>query len=505
MNILQRYKIFLLLCLAFALHSCKKLIDIKPPVSIIGTDQLFKTNAQANSAMAGVYSQMMTNSGGMLFCNGGLTIYAGMSADEVVNLTGQDNLNDYQFRINQLDFTNSVPGGIVWRPAYKIIYSANAVIEGIAASTSSLLDDSTRRVLTGEALFVRAFCYFYLTNLFGDVPLVLTTDFRQTSSMQRTPQTTIFSQIVQDLQDAQAILPGDYSTAGGERIRPNKWAATALLARTQLYLQNWEDAETQASAVIDNNSQFALLTNLKSVFLKNSREAIWQLQQNTARNPYNATWESVNFLPLVKWSDFSPAEQAILAFPQYFQIYAPYMIPAYYLTPQVVQTFETGDNRKRMWTDSTPTPIGAPYNGVAYYYPVKYVTPAGILANPVPTEYYMVLRFAEQYLIRAEARAQRNDLSGAAADINILRKRAGLPNTTADTKEALLAAVAHERQTELFAEWGHRWLDLKRTNQANTVLGTIASKQPWKSSQLLYPIPPDEISANPNIIQNPDY
>lgn len=504
MNILRQYKIFPLLCIAFALHSCKKLIEIDPPVNIVGTEGVFNTNEQANSAMAGVFSRMMTNSGTMIFSNGGLSVYAGLSADELVNFSSTQTVSEYQFYTNKLDFTNSNPSSLIWQPAYKIIYDANAVIEGIAASTSPRLNDSTRRVLTGEALFVRAFCYFYLTNMFGDVPLALTTNYTQTVSMKRTPQAEVFSQIVKDLQDAQTNLPADYSTAGGERVRPNKWAATALLARTQLYLKNWEDAETQASAVI-GNSLYSLPVNLNNVFLKNSREAIWQMKQNPAARPVNATWEGFSMLPSVRWTDFSADEQAmLLMLPSIFNELAPSIIPAFYLTPQAVQVFETGDKRRTQWIDSTPTPPDAPYNGVPYYFPSKYTVYLGLATDPIP-QYYMVLRLAEQHLIRAEARTQRNDLANAAADINMLRGRAGLPNTTAATKEALLAAVAHERQTELFAEWGHRWLDLKRTNKANEVLGAIPYKQPWKSSQLLYPIPPDEISANPNIIQNPDY
>lgn len=504
MNILRSYKILLLLCMAFALHGCKKLIEINAPVNIVVTEQVFKTNEQANSAMAGIFSRMMTNSGAMTFSNGGLTVYAGLSADELRNLTSTQNALDYQFYTNKLDFTNGTPSGMIWQPAYKLIYDANAVIEGIAASTSTLLNDSTRKVLTGEALFVRAFCYFYLTNMFGDVPLVLTSDFRQTASMKKTPQAEVFSQIVKDLKDAQAKLTADYSTvAAGERVRPNKWAATALLARTQLYLKNWEDAEAQASVVI-GNSLYSLPANLNSVFLKNSREAIWQMKQNPLAMPINATWEGFSMLPMVRWSDFSADEQAFLSDPTFFSEFAPAIIPTFYLTPQAVQVFETGDKRRSQWIDSTPTPSAPPFNGVPYRYPRKYTIYLGLATDPVP-QYYTVLRLAEQHLIRAEARAQLNNTTGAAADIDILRTRAGVPKTTAASQETLLTAVMKERQRELFAEWGHRWLDLKRTNQANTVLGSIPYKQPWQSYQLLYPIPPDEISANPHLIQNPEY
>ena len=117
----------------------------------------------------------------------------------------------------------------------------------------------------------------------------------------------------------------------------------------------------------------------------------------------------------------------------------------------------------------------------------------------------MVLRLAEQYLIRAEARAEQNNLTGAVADLNIIRNRAGLPNTTAVTQGDILTAIMHERQVELFSEWGHRFFDLKRTGQANTVLGAIASKQPWNTNQLLYPIPVSETTNDAFLQQNPGY
>jgi len=121
-----------------------------------------------------------------------------------------------------------------------------------------------------------------------------------------------------------------------------------------------------------------------------------------------------------------------------------------------------------------------------------------------------VFRLAEQYLIRAEAKAQQGtDMIGAAADLNVIRNRAGLANTTASTHDDLLAAVAHERQIELFAEWGHRWFDLKRTGQVDAVMSAVTpQKNPsgtWKTYQQLYPVPQSEISKNPFLKQNAGY
>lgn len=116
----------------------------------------------------------------------------------------------------------------------------------------------------------------------------------------------------------------------------------------------------------------------------------------------------------------------------------------------------------------------------------------------------MVLRLAEQYLIRAEARVHLDNFNGAKEDVNLIRQRAGLPGTTANNGPALLNAIAHERQVELFTEWGHRWLDLKRTGQANTILNN--EKAPgWQPMDTLYPIPQNELILNKNLTQNQGY
>ena len=115
-----------------------------------------------------------------------------------------------------------------------------------------------------------------------------------------------------------------------------------------------------------------------------------------------------------------------------------------------------------------------------------------------------MLRLAEQYLIRAEAEAEKGQLANAINDINVIRNRAwlgSLPGNLGQTQ--VLAAIAQENRIEFFAEWGHRWFDLKRTGQANSVLAPI--KPFWESTAQLFPIPYTEIQADPNLIQNPGY
>lgn len=495
------------LCLLFTTlfaGGCKKLIDVGEPDNTVTADKVFNSPALANMAMAGIYSQMMSNTGGTVFSNSGTTLYAGMSSDELINFSGTVNTTDYQFYTNHLLVENAAIMNILWKPAYTNIYGANGIIEGINASTAPQMDDSTRKQLIGEAKFVRAFCFFYLTNFFGEIPLTLETDFNNTALMKRSPQVDVYKQIELDLKDAAASLITNYAVSGGERIRPNKWAAKALLARVYLYQKRWAEAEAEASDVI-GNTQFILKTNLNDVFLKNSEESIWQLAQNPAVNPYSVTFEAKAMVPTFRWTQLAPADQASFLIPSFFSIYVAYLVPSYYLSDQAMSAYEANDQRRIAWVDSVPSPSAAPYNSYVYHYSLKYKEAVGATTTPIK-EYYTVLRLAEQYLIRAEARAQQNtNITGAAADLDAIRKRAGLPVTTAADKDALLAAVAHERQVEFMAEWGHRWFDLKRREEATAVLGNMPVKQPWSNNYLLYPIPYMEALNNPNLGQNKGY
>jgi hypothetical protein len=445
--------------------SCKKLVEIDQPVNSITTEKVFSDRVTADAAVVGIYSKLINS--GVKFSNGGVTLYTGLSSDELSAIGLPDPSNPLsQFYTNELFADNTYVNNL-WTSAFFAIFQANSCIEGIQKSKSISADIANR--LIGECKFLRAFSFFYLTNLWGDLPMPLTSDWNQTYLLHRASKTDVYKQIISDLKDAQSLLPDNYSISNNERIRPNRYSATALLARVYLYLKEWTDAESQATTVIDNSGTYTLVNDLNKVFLKNSSEAI--LQFGISSTPY-ATWEQYT---LVQFS-FS-------------------------LTDNLLNTFDSSDQRKSAWitTDSTTNP------GMPYSYPYKYKKRGGSPSN-IP-EYYMVLRLAEQYLIRAEARAQLNKITGsnsAETDLNVIRNRAGLPNTTANTQAQMIDAIMKERRVELFSEWGHRWFDLIRTETANTILSPIKGVS-WQSRDQLFPIPASEILNNSNLTQNAGY
>ena len=384
-----------------------------------------------------------------------------MSADELYYYTPgfKDEFTKNEItQVNHVNIDNSF-----WKPAYKYIYAANLAIEKLSQSQG--LSTSLKNQLTGEAKFIRAFCYFHLVNLFGDIPLVISTKYQNTAVAPRAGTSIVYSQIINDLLDAKNLLPADYITT--ERVRPNKWAAAALLSRCFLYTSQWQNAASEANAII-GSGVYSLEADLNNVFLNSSTEAIWQLLP--VRPGFN-TYEGLEILPTSSLS-----------------------YPTYLVTSSLRNSFENGDNRKSSWINSRV------YNNDTLYFPFKYKIPNGTTL----TEYYMVFRLAEQYLIRAEAALNLNNVADAQADINSIRSRAGVGNTLANDIPSLKLAIEQERRSELFCEWGHRWYDLKRTGRANNILSFIKGAT-WQSTDVLWPVPQQEINLNPSLTQNPGY
>jgi starch-binding outer membrane protein, SusD/RagB family len=446
------------------LTSCKKSIEVDRPDHLITSESVFADDKTAISAINGIYSRMMQNR--FFFGSGAMTLYPGMTADELYS-TYPDPTWD-AFKNNTLLSSDGIIRNNIWKPAYFYIYSANACIEGL--NKTNTVSNAVKRQLEGEAKLIRAFCYFYLVHLFGDVPLITTTDYRINSAMGRTSATEVKAQIEHDLKEAKELLSEGYASSG--KVRPNKWSAGALLARAYLYQKEWGKAETEASEVIGSGA-YSLSSNLNTVFTANSAEAIWQLMPVINNGFGNNTHEGLYFVA------------ACSACP-----------PDFTLQPSLVNAFETGDFRKENWVASKNL------YGQTFYSPLKYKVNSNYPA--APTEYYTVLRLAEQFLISAEAKAEQNKISESLSDLNIIRRRAGLADTSISDKPTLIKAIMHERQVELFAEWGHRWFDLKRRNLADEVLGIIKAPN-WHTTDILYPIPFQEIKVNPSLTQNAGY
>lgn len=447
--------------------SCSKIIEIGPPVGYLETTQVFSSEKEANAALMGAYSNIGSQTAALGFGFGSITVYPGVFADELIS----SRTDEVEFNDGNL-LVNTIRSGSLWTEGYKIAYLANVAIEGLSASET--INESTKNAFIAEMKVLRAFCYFNLTNLYGDVPYITSSDWKTSAIKGRTNVADIYAEIVTDLNWSVDKLPINYDGQSGARTRINKWVCKALLSRIYLYQGNWNLARTTAKEIFDADF-FQLEENIDDVFLAGSREAILQWDMNTTNFPYNATTEG------------------------YIFNVAAGRLPRYYANNSVIDDFEANDLRKEKWLKKYE------YQGAEYWSPFKYkIGTSQATPGADPVEHYIVFRLAEQYLIAAEAGAQLGEIESAVDALNVIRVRANLdPLEYNITKDELLSIIEHERRIELFAEWGHRFFDLRRWNKLDDVMKNI--KPLWSDKSKYWPIPISEIQSNPNLKQNPGY
>ena len=449
--------LFLSIVLCFI--SCDSFVEVDLPQSQLSNTAVFHDYLTADAAMADVYSKIRDKgilTGTQLGISNGLGIYA----DELTFYGPASNALNGFYTNTILPSNSSVT--LFWNNTYNQIYAANAVLEGVEKSSLSIKD---KVQLEGEALFVRGLLHFYLLQLFGDIPYVTSTDYKTNSTVKRMPVEEVYAKIIADLKTAESLLLPSYSNT--ERIRPNSFVVKALLARIYLYTGEWENASKKSTEVIENNALYVFENNPDKIFIKNSTETIWQ------------------FMPAFAGKN---TDEGTL----FFIASGPPQIVA--LSTSLVNSFAMNDVRKLRWISAVSNASGT------WYYASKYKEPR---STPVSREYSIVLRLTEQFLIRAEARAQQENHAGARDDLNKIRNRAGLTDVTSGSKEAILDAIAEERKKELFTEYGHRFFDLKRTNKLDVIL---ILKAGWETTDRLLPIPESEFLVNPSLgFQNPGY
>jgi hypothetical protein len=461
------------------LAGCRKYLEVPPPISSITGSSVFATDFNAAAALNSIYVNMYNRADfDGPYCVGFLT---GVYGDELRNYApGASNLALYANGVS------SAVGNVIfiWTYMYNQLYSVNQAIEGLMPATHLNYRDQW----LGEAYFLRGLLYFYLTNMYGEVALVLGSDYMHNNGLGRSPQAEVYKQVVADLQQAQSLLSAPYKDGNGlvttRRGRPNQTAATALLARVYLYMQDWKNANAQADKVLADAATYNLV-NPAQTFLVNSNEIIWGLvPAATISFPYLVKDVRAYILPKGK----TPLAALI----------------SVSLSDSLVNAFEAGDLRYINWVGIDSVPASGATPAAVYYFAYKYKANGTYTAAQ---ESVVMLRLAELYLIRADARAQQGDVAGALADLNTIRKRAGLAASTAVTQEAVLSAIQKERRIELFAENGHRFFDLRRTGRLDELMTKLTPLKggAWASFKTWWPIPSTDIESNPRLEQTPGY
>ncbi|MBO9572400.1 MAG: RagB/SusD family nutrient uptake outer membrane protein [Chitinophagaceae bacterium] len=428
--------------------SCKKFLDVKP-TGQISEDVALTTKDRIQRALTGAYSRLQVQE------------YYGAEWPNAVWLS-DDNVTAYSAGTTDLQFdghailSSSNTIEITWKAMYQAINAANNVIDAAATVDDPAMTDDDRNNITGQALFIRALVYFDLARTFGGVPLVLTPTRGLTDKSYPAKNTVdeVYTQVIKDLTDAEAKLPDEVN-----RNIAHKKAVQALRARVALYRNDWATAEAYATTVI-NSPDFALVQPFEKIITeKNNTESIFELA-------YSVTDQNVlsgYYYPVEKGGFYRVGPTAELI--------------------GILNDPAKGGNRSVMVSEFE----GAPYGN-------RYRAAQGSSND----DNYAVLRLAEMYLIRAEARANQDNIEDGADDLDQIRNRAGLGNTTANTKETLLQAIEDERRVE-FAFEPFRWFDLIRTGRAGAVLGVD------DATKYVFPLPASEVLTNKNLKQNTNY
>lgn len=434
---MRRYLIFAL----FILSSCHKFLDVQP-TNAVGDDLTITDKASAENAVRGSYRSLSATG-----YYGATFQFDALMSGNALTYT-QSSAGQLQFLYHTLTADNN-DLKTVWAAVYKAINQANHVIAKVPNVKDANLTDAYRSQLLGEGYFVRALGYFDLARTFGSVQLFLepTTKVSDKLGTPRSTQADVYAQVLKDLNAAEPLLP--LTTVRDRATRRTVWA---LRARVELYLRQWAAAEADAGKLIADSANYKLVTPYNGFFSKtNTTESVFELSYSIAYpNPMFSNWKSGgNYVP--------------------------------------------NDSIRRLLTDPA---VGGGRSALLNINGTKVLGVLYPLSNGTDPVY--VIRIAELWLIRAEARAQQNNVSGAQDDLNAVRGRAGVAPAALGSQEEALDAIEQERRVE-FALEPHRWFDLVRTGRAAAVLNVTDSRR------YVFPIPTLERQADPSLDQNPGY
>jgi hypothetical protein len=399
------------------------------------------------------------------------TVIAGdMTAD---NLTHNGTFVQYrELGTKQITPANASVATL-WNAIYNTVYIANFIIERLPDVAG--VPTNQRNSVLATAHFLRGYAYFIGVYTFGGIPKVTSTSIEANRNIPRASNQEILDFILEDY----SFALGKLTTSPVNPGYASEYAVRAALARYHLYLQHWDEAESFATNVISSN-KFKLDSPYNVVVTKDfPLESIFEMGYERIDDPGTDGNIGLNNL-FVGRREIIPSNEVTIA----------------------LSSIEAGipklDSGRLSSIKFNSKNQSGPDNGFSV---AKYGT-----ADEGNNNVY-VFRLAEMYLIRAEARTHKGNVTGpnsAQTDINILRKRAHGKLQGDVTQNQMIQVIEQERRFELSFE-GHRWYDLVRTGRASAVMSSFSGN--WTSTYELWPIPQHEIQNNPALVgnQNPGY
>lgn len=479
--------------LSLSMPACKDFVELEP-ISSATTANAYNTAADAEAALIGAYDSFSQEY--YVWDN---IIFSDVISDNYY--AGGD--NQEIFAVDKLDLTptNSRLNSN-WGQLYSAIAKTNLVLQKVPEIKDVNLDKNSRRAqILGEASFLRAYHYYQLVSLFGGVPLVtapVASTEPQATNLPRATEEEVFTQIITDLQFAVANLPDTYPGVGSiSKARATKGAANALLAKAyaQKPAKDYNKVLEYANAVIASPAGYQLLTSFDHLWdgnHYNNAESIMEVQYVGGTE---ANWGPQLLLPPSlsgdSWRKFvTPSKDLVRAFDSENDL----------VRKNASILFENAPWSDEYWSLAVGGSVPFAY---------KWRSASGWAS----TNRQYLLRLADIILLKAEALNELNRPAEAKPELDRIRTRASLLPSTATTQVALRAAILNERRLEL-AQEAQRWNDLKRSGTAVQVMNNLneldlrtGSKTNYSAqpTDLLLPIPQQELNRNTKLTQNPGY
>lgn len=442
---------FSVLILVFGSFSCDEILEPKP-VDILTDDLVLNEPNDVPDVEIGLYSAFR-----------GIVSNTVISGDFTADMLLHNGTFSQYREIGTKQITSAnASAAALWSSIYSAVYVSNFIFENLPAVNG--VTTSQRNKTMGTAHFLRGLSYFYGLYTFGGIPNVKTTFIDDNRDIPRASKEEILALILDDYEEALDLLPEEPANAGFV----SKDAVRAAMARYYLYSKQWSLAEKFASDII-NSGRYLLEPEFESIVLEDfTDEAIFEIGYNITDDPgtLNNLFKSRR--------EIIPSNELVVA----------------------LASSQSGTRFRSI--EFNVNNLAGTDNGWSV---ATYGTADEGNNNVV------VFRLAEMFLIRAEARANQNNVSGlnsAQSDINELRTRAKAPLVPVVSQSQMLLTIEEERRMELPFE-GHRWYDLVRTGRVTAVMTAFSPN--WKSTYELWPIPQTELQNNPSLAgqQNPGY
>lgn len=501
---------------ALSLSSCSGFLDEDPQVQT-SVQSYYKTDAEANTAVIGLYSFMQDEE----FQLGPFLIIGDDASDDTQ--TGNSKSEAYSWLgsvAEQIESFDTQPTNWVsnqlWAKGFRAVSNCTQAIASIEANAAGLKQNLKDQYL-GEAHFLRALYYFFLTRQYGRLPIMNHVLSYDEYFSPRSSQDSTWAFIESDLKTAASLLPAKSGYSSSDMGRATQGAAWALLAKCYVYQSKWQDAYDYLKRVIDSG-EYSLEPVYADIFTlkhENGCESIFEIQQSTS----GTGWSNSNEGSILSFYEHDADPDDPVKWHNGWSMHCP--------TQDLVNEYEKGDPRLNATVifpneyfdgrinKNVASSTG--YQSKKWYVPFAQRSQVDQSDNP---KNIIIMRYADVLLYMAEACNELGKTDEALNYLEMVRARARknssdtniLPKVSVTDKDALRQAIWHERRVELACE-GQRFFDLVRQGRAGSVMRAYSQKyNSFKGRNFVdgknevMPIPEAQVSvSNGALEQNPQY